>query len=274
MRPEDPTTSTPTVATAQPTTALPATPTVPELELVIDALKSTLASVTSQVEDGVRDTHRLTEENAQLQQHNQIVAQEKSQLETSHGLALDQLHTLTQSNLQLQADFHQLSEAHRNLLLEHQTDQETVIRLTGEIADFGQRLLLIETENAALVAEKLGAAARATELEKSWARTRDDLEAVRKELASLKKKHQAECARAIDQVAELQRQLEGKAREAESWQSVMELKQGEVKRLMGEVEVARTAVERHSMCEQELSRQKMKIEDLEVKVEHIATAEK
>lgn len=111
-------------------------------------------------------------------------------------------------------------------------------------------------------------------LDKSWAEAKGKAEKLDQQLKALKAKHLAEVDEVVSEKAGLLKKAEEAEKEAGSWHSALEIKTAELRKLQTELAEARLENERLTAVEKENANVKMKIEDLTVRNQALATAEK
>ena len=112
------------------------------------------------------------------------------------------------------------------------------------------------------------------ELKKNWNEAKEKTDKVENQLKSLKAKHVAEAEDFVTEKAYLLKRVDDVQKEAESWQSAMELKSGDLRKLQTELAEVCLENERLMAVEKENANVRMKNEDLTVRNQALATTEK
>ncbi|GAV01906.1 hypothetical protein RvY_12542 [Ramazzottius varieornatus] len=121
------------------------------------------------------------------------------------------------------------------------------------------------------LAEKVAELSR---LDKSWGEAKGKAEKLDQQLKTVKAKHLAEVEELLSEKAALLKKTEEAEKEAASWHSALEIKTAEVRKLQTELADVRLHNERLTAVEKENANVKMKVEDLTVRNQALATTEK
>lgn len=248
-----------------------------ELDVAVqakDVFRMEIAQMTEGYNAALQQLQTLTTESNNVRAKQENVAVSNRGLIEEVSLLRTQVETLKAECDHYSTEHRDLHELNEVLLTERETRQQEILTLTTDNVALRQQTNELRSVIIRVTEERDLANSKSRQTEERLAKLQEDQETAKKDMSLLRKKRETDRDKAVEQVMDMQKMLQTKESEAQSWQAMTELKCEELRKVQKELEDARVTLEMHAICEAEMARLNIKIISLENKISTCMATEK